>query len=417
MARLRPILLPLMLALLAAANLAAQTQPRPRPMGIGPEVRVDTLPGDSKPGCPAIAVGPDRSSELVWAYAESTPYDVYGRHFSPVLVPTDPAQVEIGPAGSASDLPAVYGVATDPSGFQALTARVLHFTDLEIFRRQLDPAGKPVSGLVPVGGTHDLGVWPGPRGTVYTGTYLKYYKRLVVQQRLPNGKPAGPPVVVNSRLIDAPGLRVAPLDGDDGDFVAVWSGFAVKGSPVRQVIRARVFRHNIPRRGQDTEVNATPGGVPGDFPILAGDLAVAVNPRDPGFTVAWTVENGGFSGTIQGRGFDAQGRPATPQRTLWGDLSFFVTLAYDDAGNVLGLWDTPLTPRSEILGRLFRSDLSPISIPFEPWSEASGDFNGPLCAQAVWAGDSWRIAWTAETSKGGPRAVFVRRFTRGTPGS
>lgn len=404
-------------ALLVATALTAQSQPRPRPIGIGPEVRVDTLPGDSKPGCPMIAVGPDRSSELVWAYAESTPYDVYGRHFSPLLVPTDPTQVEIGPSGSASDLPAVYGVAADPGGFQTLTARVLHFTDLEIFRRQLDPTGKPVSGLVPVGGTHDLGVWPGPRGTVYTGTYLKYYKRLVVQQRFPNGKPVGSPVVVNSRLIDAPQLQVVPLDGGDGDFVAVWSGFALKGSPVRQVVRARVFRHNVPRRGQDTEVNATPGGTSGDFPILAGSLAVAVNPLTPGFTVAWTVETGGFAGKILGRSFDAQGRPRGPERVLFGDRSSFVTLAYDDAGNVLALWNTPLTPRSEILGRLFRPDLTPISIPFEPWSEASGDFDGPICARAVWAGDSWRIAWTAETSKDGPRAVFVRRFTRGTPGS
>jgi hypothetical protein len=416
MAKFRSAFPMILLALLAATALPAQTSPRPRPMGIGPEVRVDTLSGDSKPGCPAIAVAPDHSSELVWAYAESTPYDVYGRHFSPVLAPTDPAQVEIGPAGSASDLPAVYGVAADPEGFQTLTARILHSTRLEIFRRQLDPAGKPVSGLVPVGGTYDLGVWPGPRGTVYTGTFLRYYKRLVVQQRLPNGKPVGEPVVVNRRLIDAPRLQVVPLDGEDGDFVAVWSGFTVKDFPARQVIRARVFRHNVPRRGQDTEVTA-PGSAPGNFPILAGDLAVAVNPMIRRFTVAWTVENGAASGTIQGRSFDALGRPATPQRTLWGDLSFFVSLAYDDAGNLLAFFDTPLTPRSEVIGRLFRSTLAPVGIPFEPWSEASGDFNGPLCARAVWAGDSWRIAWTAETSKGGPRAVFVRRFTRGTPGS
>jgi hypothetical protein len=144
---------------------------------------------------------------------------------------------------------------------------------------------------------------------------------------------------------------------------------------------------------------------------------VAVNPQTPGFTVAWTLEKGSASGSVQARTFDGQGRPVTQEKTIWGDLSFFVSLAYDDTGNLLAFFDTPLTPRSEVIGRLFRSTLAPVSIPFEPWSEASGDFNGPLCARAVWAGDSWRIAWTAETSKGGPRAVFVRRFTRGTPGS
>lgn len=415
MTRFRPTLLVILLALLATADLMAQTNPRPR--GIGPEVRVDTLPGDSKPGCPAIAVAPDDSSELVWAYAESTPYDVYGRHFSPVLVPTDPAQVEIGPAGSAADLPAVYGVAADPGGFQTLTARVLHSTDLEIFRRQLDATGKPVSGLVPVGGTYDLGAWPGPKGTVYTGTFLRYYKRIVVQQRLANGKPLGPPVVVNSRLIDAPRLQVVPLDSGNGDFVAVWSGVTLKGSPNRQVIRAGVAHQYYLRRGQDIEVNVTPGGTRGAFPILAGSLAVAVNPLTPGFTVAWTVENGGSSGAIQARAFDAQGRPRTSEKLIFADLSSFVSLAYDDAGNVLALWNLLLTPRSTVLGRLFRADLTRLSIPFEPFSGTGGEFNGPLCAQAAWAGDSWRIAWTAETSKDGPRAVFVRRFTRGTPGS
>jgi hypothetical protein len=180
------------------------------------------------------------------------------------------------------------------------------------------------------------------------------------------------------------------------------------------VIRSRVFRHNQP---QGKDFGITEGGAPGDFPIVAGSLALAVNPSTRGFAVAWTVEGGGSSGTIQGRAFNAQGQPASPERLIFGDLSSFVSLAYDDAGNVLALWNLLLTPRSTVLGRLFHSDLTPISVPFEPWSAASGDFNGPLCANAVWAGDSWRIGWTAETSKGGPRAVFVRRFTRGTPGS
>jgi hypothetical protein len=415
MTRLRPILFPLVLALLAAANLAAQTHPRPRPMGIGPEVRVDTLPGDSFPGCPAIAVAPNGASQVIWAYPESAPYDVYARHFTPLLVPRNPEQVEIGPAGSASSFLAVYGVAADPGGFQTLTARVAH-NALELFRRQLDSLGNPVSGLVQIGGADTLWAWLGPDGTVYTGTYLGAQKLLVVQQLLPDGKPAGPKITVNSRPIDAPGLQLVAAGGN-GDFVAVWSGFNVARQPVnqRQVIRARVFRHNQPQ-GKDIDVNVTQASTSEGFTVF-GSPAVAVNPVTHGFVVAWPVDKGSLSGTILGRSFDAQGRPTSPERVIFGDFSSFVTLAYDDAGNVLALWNTPLTPRSEILGRLFRSDLTPISIPFEPWSEASGDFDGPICAQAVWAGDSWRIAWTAETSKDGPRAVFVRRFTRGTPGS
>jgi len=416
MARFRSALPLLILALLASADLAAQSNPRPRPRGIGPEVRVDTLTGDSKPNCPVIAVAPDHSAEVAWSYTRSTPYDTYARHFTPDLTPTDPGQVEIGPAGSPSNPSVVYSLSPVPGGFQAITALIEHFTVLRPYLRRLDASGKPVSPLVPVGNGGLQWLWPGPGGTVYAGTYQASQKRLVVQRYQPDGQPAGPAITVNSRPVDVPSLELAPAGGA-GDFVAVWTGFSLarRGAPARQVVRGRVFRHNRPQ-GQDFDVNVNPGGTAGNFPIFGG-LTLAVNPATRGFTAAWTVETGGNAGKIQGRTFDAQGRPASPERSIFGDLSFFVSLAYDDAGNVLALWNTPLTPRSEILGRLFRSDLTPIGVPFEPWSEASGDFNGPICARAVWAGDSWRIAWTAETSKGGPRAVFVRRFTRGTPGS
>lgn len=415
MTRFRPALPTILLALLAAAALPAQSRPRPRPMGIGPEVRVDTLSGDSKPSCPVIALAPDRSTEVVWSYYESSPYDVFGRHFSPVLAPTNNAQVEIGPPGGSVDLPLAIAVSSAPGGFQTVTARTLSTTGLEFFRRRLDASGSLASNLVPIGEAGTRWAWTGPGGTFYTGTYLGPQKILVVRQLLANGRPAGPRIPVNSRPVDAPALQLAAFGGN-GDFVAVWTGLSVaRGSSARQVIRGRLFRHGQPQ-GKDFDVNVTPGGLSGEFPILGG-LALALNPATPGFTVAWTVEAGGLTGKVQGRTFDAQGRPTSPERLIFGDLSSFVSLACDDAGNVLAFWNDLLTPRSTVLGRLFHSDLTPISIPFEPWSGASGDFNGPLCAQAVWAGDSWRIAWTAETSKDGPRAVFVRRFTRGTPGS
>jgi hypothetical protein len=416
MAGLRPVFSSclMLIALLVTADLAAQSRPRPRPMGIGPEVRVDTLSGDSLPSCPATAVAPNRSFQMLWYYAESTPYSVYTRHFAPSGMPTDPTQVEIGPAGTASNFPAAYALSAVPNGFQAITARIDRLITFKFFLRQLNTSGKPVSALIPVSENGAYWAWSGPGSAIYLGSYQVSSKLLIVQRLRANGKPAGPPITVNSRPIEDSRLELAPFGGD-GDFVAVWNGVSVEPNP-RQVIRGRVFRHNQPQ-GADFDINVTPGVPPRDFPYINGELVVAMNPLTHGFTVLWAKQDSGFTGTIQGRSFDAQGRPSIPERLVSTDFSTFISLAYDDAGNLLVLWNLFSTSRSKVLGRLFRSDLTPVGVPFEPWSEASGNLNEPICAIAVWAGDSWRIGWMAENSKNGPRAVFTRRFTRGTPGS
>jgi hypothetical protein len=239
--------------MLVAADLAAQS--RPQPMAIGPEVRVDTLSGDSLPSCTATAVAPDRSFQMLWYYAESTPYSVYTRHFAPNGMPTDPRQVEIGPAGTASSFPAAYALSAVPNGFQAITARIDRYITFKFFLRQLNASGKPVSALIPIREDGDYWSWSGPEGAIYMGGYQASSKLLIVQRLRANGKPAGPPIAVNSRPIEESRLELTPFGGD-GDFVAVWNGFSVGPNP-RQVIRGRIFRHSQPQ-GADFDINVTP---------------------------------------------------------------------------------------------------------------------------------------------------------------
>jgi hypothetical protein len=382
----------------------------------GPETRVDTVPAG--PTCPHLAVAPDGSSEIAWDYSGFTPFTVEGRHYAPDGTPTDPQQVRLGSVGSFYDTTTAYLVSPVSSGFQVLFH---HFDEtLEnppVIRRQLlDPAGQPVGTSGAVGDTATRWVWPGPGDILYAGSYKAAAKTLVLWQVGPTGKPTGPKIVVNERPIDAPNLRIVPLNGQE--FVAVWNGISVakRGAPARQVIRARRFRLGAPQ-GKEIDVNVARGGAPGMPPFLPSGLAVAADPAASGFAVAWGVADAAGTATpnasIRLRFFGAPGRPAGPEvmATPGGQGVTLAGAAFDDAGKLLLLWRPPI--RTSLRARLFQST-GPVSPVFQVNSPAAGPFDLPACGDLAWNGDSWLVSWRAGRSDqgldGGAAAIFLRRF-------
>lgn len=402
-----------LLAALICKNLAAQPAP------VGPETRVDTLA--ALPVCPHLAVAPDHSFEVVWSSHEFPPFTPQGRHYAADGTPTDPRQVQTSGVGDFYDTPTVYLLSPLADGYRMLFDlfdETLEHPPSTLFQR-LDRAGHPVGPAVAVGDASTRWVWPGPGGLLYAGSYQARQKILVIQQVASTGRPTGLRITVNDQPVDNPHLQIVPLDGRE--FVAVWTGTSVatRRSPARQVIRARRFRAGAPD-GKEFDVNVSPGGANGEPPFFVSPLAVA-DPQTGGFAVAWLVADAVNtthpSSSIHLRFFGAPGRPASPEVTATpaGLLLSLADAAFDDAGNLLLLWQPPL--RNVLRARLFRfagGSAGPAGPAFQVNSDASAPFDLPGCGDLAWTGGGWWITWSAGRSvpaTGGQfGAVFLRRF-------
>ncbi|MFL6233679.1 MAG: hypothetical protein ACJ76N_11140, partial [Thermoanaerobaculia bacterium] len=232
--------------LISSRGLAAQITP------VGPEVRADTFLLDG-PSCPLLAVGPDRSFEIVWDYNSLGDQSVHGRHYSASGEPTSPTQVKIV-QGNFYDYAVVSAITPSPDGFQVFYTIIdtqLEFPPAD-FRQRLDLNGAlvgPAERIKP-----DTRVLAGPEGALYAAYYQARAKNLFIQPVLPDGTSRGRRIVLNTRAIDQPSPQLAPLSGDD--FAVVWSGVATGKRP-RQVIRGRIVRDGVPT-GQDFDVNTVP---------------------------------------------------------------------------------------------------------------------------------------------------------------
>lgn len=409
------ILLLYLLALtaLASRDLAAQ------PLPAGPETRVDTLA--AWPACPLLAVAPDRSFEVVWSSHEFPPFTLQGRHYAADGTPTDPGQVQASGVGGFFDTPTVYLVSPLANGFRVffdLFDETLEHPPSTLFQR-LDPAGRPAGPAVVAAGAGTRWVWSGPGDVVYAGSYQPRQKSLVIQQVASTGRPTGPKIFINNQPIDNPHLKIVPLRGQD--FVAVWSGTSVaaRRSPARQVIRARRFRLGAPV-GQEFDVNVSPGGRSGEPPFFVS-FTVAADPQSGGFAVAWMISDAVNTthpvSSIHLRFFGAPGQPASPevQGTQAGLLVSLFGAAFDDAGNLLLLWQPPrLTVLRARLFKFAGGSAGPASPAFQVNSEVSEPFDTPGCGDLTWTGDSWLIVWSVGRpvpgTGEGSRAIFLRRF-------
>jgi len=205
------------LALLVIPHgLAAQITP------VGPETQANTIPFYSS-SCPFVAVGSDRSFEIVWDYNSLGDQSVHGRHYSASGEPTTPMQVKLV-NGTFYDYDQVSSVTASPDGFQIFYTVI--DTQLEFppqdFVRRLDLSGAPVGNVerFPL----DTRILAGPEGALYAAFYRSQAKNLFIQPVLPDGTVKGKRIVLNTRAIDQPSPQLAPLSGDD--FAVVWSGVA-----------------------------------------------------------------------------------------------------------------------------------------------------------------------------------------------
>ncbi len=380
-------------------GLAAQITPA------GPAVRAD-VPEVVEPYCPRLAVGADRSFEIVWDYDGIGDYSVHGRHFSASGEPTDAAPVQIGGSGDFDDYNMVGSVAALPDGFQVF------FTNFDaIFERPpLDQLQRLNLSGAPVGATEDLknGVsfLFGPAGKLYEAFYLSGPKNLAIQPVLPDGTAQGRRIVLNTRPIGLSFIELAPLSG--GDFVTVWDGPDTERRP-RQVIRGRVVRNGVPV-GQDFDVNAVPLGLRGAPPSVAGILTVGA-PSSGSFAVVWAVQDAASildsNVSIHLRFFDSSGRPRTPEVVAVPGAKgvSLQSAAFDTAGNLLLLWGPPAS--GVLRARLFSGATgAPLGPAYQLGS--LGDF---VCGQVGWAGSSWIVAYRSKSDPASLATILWQRFT------
>ena len=393
-----------LLVLLIAASLGARgltAQPAPA----GPEIRVDTTPGDQYPNCPKIGVAPNHSFQIAWDYGGSFPSEIRGRHYNAAGVPTDPSEVMLA---SLDYYPVVLDVSPVSNGFRALMEVI---DDLgapsRFYRRRTDPSGAPAGTPRPVGVTGTTyWVSSGPGDAVFAGTYNFALHRLSMQKVNSLGVPAGTVYILNTRPILALAWpKIAPLAG--GGWVAMFTGYspASPGVPARQVIRARRFNAAGAPLGPDFDITNIP----------AGALYEAIVAGGPGggFAVSWHLL--GEDNRLYLRFFKATGVPAGPESLVAiSELSVYpIKAAFDGSGRLLLLWgttlNTPIFPPA-LRARLYKPSGIPAGPAFNPASTASGVFDQPFCGDLAWAGDSWLITWTAQRASQQPSAIFVRRF-------
>jgi hypothetical protein len=374
-------------------GLAAQITP------VGPETRADTITFDSL-SCPQVAVGSDRSFEIVWDYNSLGDQSVHGRHYSASGEPTDPMQVKLV-NGDFYDYDQVSSITASPGGFQVFYTVI--DTQLEFpprdFVRRLDLDGAPVGDVERF--ALDTRVLAGPEGTLYAAFYQAKAKNLFIQPVLPDGTARGKRIVLNTRSIDQPSPALAPLSG--GGFAAVWSGVAAGKRP-RQVIRGRIVRNGVPV-GQDFDVNMTPLGLKSSYPSVF-ELRAAGAPSGGGFAVVWTVRESASNTSIHLRFFDANGRPRTPETVAVPSAPAFMTFsaALDGAGNLLLLWRPPI--QTVLRARLFSATTgAPLGPAYQ--LDSLGAF---ACGDVAWAGDSWILAYRTPGDEG-HGAIVWRRFT------
>jgi hypothetical protein len=401
-----PLLLLGILALggLAPRNLAAQLAP------VGPEVQVDNTQVGWFPACPRLAVAPDRSFEIAWDYQDSGDQNAYARHYAADGEPIAEA-VRIGPLHQGDYHARVDLVTATADGFQALMALDdSPANDPAIpFRQRLDADGEPVGA--PEALKKGVRFVVGPAGAPYASQlYIAQFqavaKNLTIVPAAADGKPRGARIVLNSRPIDAPfpAPILAPLSG--GDFVAVWSGVGVakRGARARQVLRGRIIRQGKPR-GEDFDINVTPGSAPGARPVF-GDLLAAGDPSTGDFAVVWTIFNSDFSESIHLRFFDSSGRPRTSEiQAVPAASNVRLNAAtLDDAGRLLLLWRPPLA--GVLRARLFSAASG---APLGPAFQIGRNVDQAACGDAAWAGDSWLLAYRTDGANG-QGAIVWRRF-------
>lgn len=411
MKRSRFVLSLLSLLLLAgpgSGELAAQLTP------IGPETRVDTLPGPQYPKCPEIGVAPDQSFEIAWGYDGDLPPEIKARHYNASGSPTDPAEVLVA---ALDYYPVTLSVTPVSTGFRVLMEVI---DDLgapsKFYRRRIDPSGVPAGTPRPVGivGT-TYWLSPGPGDTLFAGRYDTARHRLSLQKVDSLGVPTGTVYILNSRPIYVqawPRILVLP----DGGWVAVFTGYSLAGpgSPALQVIRARRFNAAGVPTGPDFDVTSFPLAAPGVAPSLSFDCIAASGPGGR-FAVAWVVYDASGD-AVRFRSFTGAGAPVAPERTVSTEelLSGPVSLAFDNADRVLLMWGTrlPVAPSFPhvLKARLLRPNGTALGPSFFPQSAASGAFDEPLCGSVAWVGTSWLITWAVQKRDLGPSAVFVRRF-------
>jgi hypothetical protein len=408
------------LALLTAAALSPRelaAQPAP----VGPETQVDTQHDYYVSTCPQIGIAPDRSFEIAWSAGFHWPTDVRVRHYNANGAPADRSEVGISPEIEPEDQDTprnVLAVTPISNGFRVLYG-FFHNYDLQFFRRRIDPAGVPAPGAPrPLGAPGTQWIFPGPGDSLFAGKYNAALSRLSMQKVDPLGQPAGPLYVLNTRpivLTSSGDLGLSPVIRplSDGGWVAAFAGtsLAAPGSPARQVIRARRFNAAGAPLGPDFDVNSTPGGTPGNPPVLA-EVGLLVAAGSGGrFAVAWTAGS-----AIRLRLFDSAARPAGPETLVARDrdLEFLDSMAFDNAGRLLLLWtsnsgDNPTSFQDDLRAQLIRPNGTLVGTPFRLRSAASEDFPAPLCGSVAWAGDSWMITWLALFDEDDD-AIFVRRF-------
>ncbi len=374
-------------------GLAAQITP------VGPEAQASTI-AFYTPYCPHLAVGSDRSFEIVWDYNSLGDQSVYGRHFSASGEPTDPMQVQM--VGGDFYLYTVADFVTaSPEGVQVFTTTF--DSQLEIppshDRRRLDPNGVPLGPAEPIKIATPFLV--GSDGTLYATLFQAAAKNLFIQPVLPDGTATGRRIALNTRSIDQPSPALGSLSG--GDFVVVWSGLG-GGKRPRQVIRGRIVRNGVPV-GQDFDVNTVPLGPRGAPPSVV-ELKAAGAPSGGSFAVVWEVQDAASNTSIHLRFFDSSGRPRTPEAVAVPSAPRVAldSAALDGAGNLLLLWSPPIV--SILRARLFSAATG---APLGPAYQL-GPQGGFACGDAAWTGDSWIITYRT-ASDVDHAAVVWRRFT------
>jgi hypothetical protein len=393
----------LLLALTALGTQAATAQPVP----LGPEVRVDTVPGKQYPGCPKIGIASSGSFEIAWDYGGSFPAIIAGRLFDAAGTALSPSQLKIGSFGY---YPVADDVVAAGEGFDVLWHQVndLRPESPVFYRRHLNPQGVPPRAPVRLGRGSVKVVWPW-QGNIYLGAWVSNGTHALQAQRLDAaGNLTGPIIRLNSRPAYFSNVALTRLAG--GGFVAVWVGRTVAPGTGRQIVRARMFSPSGAPLGNDFDVNTLPGGPGGAAPFLGPDLLV-VPDLDGGFVAAWSYIQAGER--IYYRRYHADGTapPHEIQAAAADGLIAPVSGAFDSEGRFLLLWVRLLPGTRWDLGlRLFDED-GPLRPEAPLSSEASGSFDEPFCGDVARQEDgTWLVAWAAQTRDSQPSAVFVRRY-------
>jgi len=394
----------LLLALATLRTPAAAAQPAP----LGPEVRVDTVPGKQYPSCPKIGIAPSGAFEIAWDYGGSGPPIIAGRLFDAAGKAVSPTQIHIGSQGY---YPVADDVVAAGQGFDVLWHQV---DDLRperpiFYRRHLNPQGVPPRAPVRLGRGPVVAVWPW-QGNVYLGAWVSDTAHALQAQRLDaSGRLTGPVIRLNSRPAYFTTVELTRLAG--GGFVAVWAGRTLAPGSGRQVLRARVFSPSGAPLGGDFDVNTLPGGPGGAAPYLGPDLLV-VPDLEGGFVVAWRYIRAGER--IYYRRYHADGTAQLHEvQAAAADGSMApVSGAFDSEGRFLLLWVRFLPgPRLDLGLRLFDED-GPVGPEAPLHSAASGAFDEPFCGDVARQEDgTWLVTWVAQNGDIGSSAVLVRRYS------